>query len=143
VCILTSWVVGSELYFKAGASLDKCRVSVLSMQGHEEADIDPWEDPSFDIYHTTDRYGFIQYVTHFTLLLNLYDISLVCKSNFCYVSLRITLCCCLDFVKFSCLCWMSVMHMVMLIRTCPSRPRQQLDRQVAKANVNNQQQYYY
>jgi len=33
------------------------------MQGHEKADIDPWEDPSFDIYHTTDRYGFIQYVT--------------------------------------------------------------------------------
>jgi len=38
-------------------------LSVLWMQGHEEAHIDPWEDPSFDIYHTTDRYGFIQYVT--------------------------------------------------------------------------------
>ena len=37
-------------------------LSVLWMQGHEEAHIDPWEDPSFDIYHTTDRYGFIQYV---------------------------------------------------------------------------------
>jgi len=37
-------------------------VSVLWMQGHEGAYIDPWEDPSFDIYHTTDRYGFIQYV---------------------------------------------------------------------------------
>jgi hypothetical protein len=24
------------------------------------AQIDPWEDPGFEIYHTTDRYGFIQ-----------------------------------------------------------------------------------
>jgi len=37
------------------------------MQGHEEAHIEQWEDPSFDIYHTTDRYGFIQYVTPLTL----------------------------------------------------------------------------
>lgn len=24
-----------------------------------ESDIDPWEDPGFEIYHQTDRYGFI------------------------------------------------------------------------------------
>lgn len=23
------------------------------------ADIDPWEDPAFEVYHQTDRYGFI------------------------------------------------------------------------------------
>lgn len=23
------------------------------------ADIDPWEDPGFEVYHQTDRYGFI------------------------------------------------------------------------------------
>lgn len=28
--------------------------------GREEgAEIDPWEDPSFEVYHATDRYGFI------------------------------------------------------------------------------------
>ncbi|XP_077301898.1 USP6 N-terminal-like protein [Arctopsyche grandis] len=26
---------------------------------HNGADIDPWEDPAFEVYHTTDRYGFI------------------------------------------------------------------------------------
>ena len=36
---------------------------VCCTKGHEDAHIDPWEDPSFDIYHTTDRYGFIQYVS--------------------------------------------------------------------------------
>lgn len=31
--------------------------------GREEgAVIDPWEDPEFEVYHSTDRYGFIQYV---------------------------------------------------------------------------------
>lgn len=25
----------------------------------EGAEIDPWEDPAFEIYHTTDRYGFM------------------------------------------------------------------------------------
>lgn len=24
------------------------------------AQIDPWEDPAFEVYHVTDRYGFIQ-----------------------------------------------------------------------------------
>ncbi|CAL4101422.1 unnamed protein product, partial [Meganyctiphanes norvegica] len=29
-------------------------------KGREEgAIIDPWEDPEYEIYHTTDRYGFI------------------------------------------------------------------------------------
>ena len=45
----------------------KC-VLILScwvLQGREEgAQIDPWEDPAFEVYHVTDRYGFIQYV-HF------------------------------------------------------------------------------
>lgn len=28
--------------------------------GREEgAQIDPWEDPAFEVYHSTDRYGFI------------------------------------------------------------------------------------
>ena len=31
------------------------------LQGREEgAQIDPWEDPAFEVYHVTDRYGFIQ-----------------------------------------------------------------------------------
>lgn len=29
-------------------------------RGREEgAEIDPWEDPGFEVYHATDRYGFI------------------------------------------------------------------------------------
>ncbi|XP_049818662.1 USP6 N-terminal-like protein [Aethina tumida] len=28
-------------------------------QGREGTEIDPWEDPGFEVYHTTDRYGFI------------------------------------------------------------------------------------
>ncbi|KAF7273174.1 USP6 N-terminal-like protein [Rhynchophorus ferrugineus] len=28
-------------------------------QGRECTEIDPWEDPGFEVYHTTDRYGFI------------------------------------------------------------------------------------
>lgn len=29
-------------------------------KGREEgAEIDPWEDPQFEVYHATDRYGFI------------------------------------------------------------------------------------
>lgn len=28
-------------------------------QGREGGEIDPWEDPAFEVYHTTDRYGFI------------------------------------------------------------------------------------
>jgi hypothetical protein len=30
-------------------------------RGREDGQqIDPWEDPTFEIYHVTDRYGFIQ-----------------------------------------------------------------------------------
>lgn len=30
-------------------------------KGREEgADIEPWDDPAFEIYHVTDHYGFIQ-----------------------------------------------------------------------------------
>jgi hypothetical protein len=30
-------------------------------KGREEgAQIDPWEDPAFEIYHSLDHYGFIQ-----------------------------------------------------------------------------------
>lgn len=28
-------------------------------KGREGAEIDPWEDPAFEVYHVTDRYGFI------------------------------------------------------------------------------------
>lgn len=35
-------------------------VSRYSRGREEGAQIDPWEDPGFEIYHTTDRYGFIQ-----------------------------------------------------------------------------------
>lgn len=28
-------------------------------RGREGAEIDPWEDPGFEVYHQTDRYGFI------------------------------------------------------------------------------------
>ncbi|KAJ9597544.1 hypothetical protein L9F63_011602, partial [Diploptera punctata] len=35
-------------------------VSRYSRGREEGAQIDPWEDPAFEIYHATDRYGFIQ-----------------------------------------------------------------------------------
>jgi len=59
------------------------------MQGHEAADIDPWEDPSFDIYHTTDRYGFIQYVLKYFMVIvsKLYVISWQLS-----LSITVTLC---------------------------------------------------
>jgi len=39
-----------------------CNTIVLFCnQGREEgAEIDQWEDPGFEVYHVTDRYGFIQ-----------------------------------------------------------------------------------
>lgn len=39
------------------------RLAVIAKydKGREEgAQIDDWEDPAFEIYHVTDRYGFIQ-----------------------------------------------------------------------------------
>lgn len=35
-------------------------VSRYSRGREDGAQIDPWEDPGFEIYHVTDRYGFIQ-----------------------------------------------------------------------------------
>jgi USP6 N-terminal-like protein len=36
---------------------------MFANQGREEgAAIDPWEDPDFEVYHVTDRYGFMQLV---------------------------------------------------------------------------------
>lgn len=35
-------------------------VSRYSRGREDGAQIDSWEDPGFEIYHTTDRYGFIQ-----------------------------------------------------------------------------------
>jgi len=33
----------------------------ICTQGRDEgAVIDQWEDPAFEVYHVTDRYGFIQ-----------------------------------------------------------------------------------
>lgn len=38
--------------------------------GREEgAVIEPWEDPEFEVYHTTDRFGFIQYVAVVVIVL--------------------------------------------------------------------------
>lgn len=37
------------------------RANIVSRyaRGREGAEIDPWEDPAYEIYHVTDRYGFI------------------------------------------------------------------------------------
>lgn len=35
------------------------KIFIRYEQGREGAEIDPWEDPGFEVYHTTDRYGFI------------------------------------------------------------------------------------
>ena len=32
------------------------------MQGRKGVQIDPWDDPEYEFYQTTDRYGFIQWV---------------------------------------------------------------------------------
>jgi hypothetical protein len=39
------------------------RAAIVAKYKHGRKDgaiIDPWEDPSFEIYHVLDRYGFIQ-----------------------------------------------------------------------------------
>lgn len=44
----------------------------LLLQGREEgAEIDPWEDPAFEVYHVLDRWGFIQCVYSTLTLLQL------------------------------------------------------------------------
>lgn len=32
---------------------------------HEGAEINAWEEPSYEIYHKLDRFGFVQYVITF------------------------------------------------------------------------------
>ncbi len=48
-----------ELLVRAAAERDTI-VKKYALGREEGAQIDPWEDPSFEIYHVTDRYGFIQ-----------------------------------------------------------------------------------
>jgi len=50
-----------------GDHADKERRGIIERydRGREEgAKIDDWEDPELPLYHTTDRYGFIQYIFH-------------------------------------------------------------------------------
>ena len=43
------------------AAEERALIVTRYSRGREEgAQIDPWEDPAFEIYHATDRYGFIQ-----------------------------------------------------------------------------------
>lgn len=51
-----------ELLKRSAAERD--RIFSCYDRGREGAEIDPWEDPGYEVYHTTDRYGFIQYVLH-------------------------------------------------------------------------------
>ena len=45
----------------ARAAAERAAIVAKYDLGREEgAQIDPWEDPKFEIYHVTDRYGFIQ-----------------------------------------------------------------------------------
>ncbi|XP_014218955.1 USP6 N-terminal-like protein [Copidosoma floridanum] len=46
-----------ELLKRSAAERD--RIFNCYDRGREGAEIDPWEDPAYEIYHTTDRYGFI------------------------------------------------------------------------------------
>jgi len=52
-----------ELLKRSAAERD--RIFSCYDRGREGAEIDPWEDPAYEVYHTTDRYGFIQYVFKF------------------------------------------------------------------------------
>lgn len=49
-----------ELLKRSAAERD--RIFSCYDRGREGAEIDPWEDPGYEVYHATDRYGFIQYV---------------------------------------------------------------------------------
>ncbi|KYN34093.1 USP6 N-terminal-like protein [Trachymyrmex septentrionalis] len=46
-----------ELLKRSAAERD--RIFSCYDRGREGAEIDPWEDPAYEVYHTTDRYGFI------------------------------------------------------------------------------------
>ncbi|KAL5010531.1 hypothetical protein ScPMuIL_012836 [Solemya velum] len=41
------------------AATERAEIVAKYDKGHEGAQIDPWEDPKFEVYHVTDRYGFI------------------------------------------------------------------------------------
>ncbi|KAG5896769.1 hypothetical protein JTB14_008345 [Gonioctena quinquepunctata] len=41
------------------SSEEREKIFLRYEQGREGAEIDPWEDPGFEVYHATDRYGFI------------------------------------------------------------------------------------
>lgn len=44
----------------ARANEERAKLFQRYDRGREQgAEIDPWEDPGFEIYHQTDRYGFI------------------------------------------------------------------------------------
>lgn len=44
----------------ARANEERAKLFQRYDRGRDEgAEIDPWEDPAFEIYHQTDRYGFI------------------------------------------------------------------------------------
>ncbi|KAG7211279.1 hypothetical protein KM043_010584 [Ampulex compressa] len=47
-----------ELLKRSAAERDKI-FSCYDRGRENEAEIDPWEDPGYEVYHTTDRYGFI------------------------------------------------------------------------------------
>lgn len=54
-----------ELLKRSAAERD--RIFSCYDRGREGAEIDPWEDPGYEVYHTTDRYGFIQYAYVFRI----------------------------------------------------------------------------
>ncbi|PRD21350.1 UNVERIFIED_CONTAM: USP6 N-terminal-like protein [Trichonephila clavipes] len=37
-------------------------VAKYELGRYDNSHIYPWEDPGFEVYHVTDRYGFLQYV---------------------------------------------------------------------------------
>lgn len=66
-----------ELLTRSAAERD--RIFSCYDRGREHgAQIDAWEDPGYEVYHTTDRYGFIQYV--------------FCKDKFKYIIYHLISC---------------------------------------------------
>lgn len=63
-----------ELLKRSAAERD--RIFSCYDRGREGTQIDPWEDPAYEVYHTTDRYGFIQYAHAFRFSkLDVHDIN--------------------------------------------------------------------
>ena len=55
------WPDDAEAELAARAAAEQAAIVARYDKGREEgAQIDSWEDPKFEIYHVTDRYGFIQ-----------------------------------------------------------------------------------